>query len=198
MFSPLTLQLIETLRALPGIGPKSAQRLAFHLLSSVGQQKGLKLADALQQAINNVAECQLCHIYTEQPYCNICANVKRNDGLLCIVESPADVVAIEQTNTYNGRYYVLHGHLSPLDGIGPEELKIPSLLERLQTQAVTEVIIATNPTMEGKATAHYLASHIQELGIQCSRIAHGVPMGGEIEYLDGSTLMHALQARMPV
>ncbi|MFK3616455.1 recombination mediator RecR [Coxiella burnetii] len=198
MFSPLTKQLIEALQCLPGIGPKSAQRMAFHLIAKSRQAKGLALSDALQSAIRQVGECKLCQIYTEQPLCNICNNPKRDSTLLCVVESPADVVAIEQTQIYSGRYFVLHGHLSPLDGIGPQEIGIPALLDRLRNETIKELIIATNATMEGKATAHYVANHIDHTKIKCSRIAHGVPMGGELEYLDGGTLIHALHSRIPV
>jgi len=195
MFSPLTNRLIDALRCLPGIGPKSAQRLAFHLLASTNQAKGLALADALKLAIEKIDYCNHCRNYTEHELCDLCQNPKRDNRLLCVAESPADVIAIEQTSSYNGLYYVLHGHLSPLDGMGPMEIGIPKLLERLQNQQVTEVIIATNPTMEGKATAYYIATHIDQQKIKCSRIAHGVPLGGELEYLDGSTLAHAFRSR---
>ena len=195
IFSSLTNQLIEALRCLPGIGPKSAQRLAFHLLATSGQAKGLALAETLQLAIKKIDYCKLCRIYTENKVCQLCENTKRDHALLCALESPADVIAIEHTSSYNGLYYVLHGHLSPLDGIGPAEIGIPNLLARLQTGQVEELIIATNPTMEGKATAHYIATHTDQDKIQCTRIAHGVPLGGELEYLDGSTLAHAFRSR---
>lgn len=198
MFSPLTKQLIDALRALPGIGPKSAQRLAFHLLSPSTHAKGLALADALQKSIQNVGRCKRCHIYTENNYCELCQNPKRDSSLLCIVETPADVMAIEQTNSYRGLYYVLHGHLSPLDGIGPAEIGIPDLIERLQSGIIKELILATNLTMEGKATAHYIANHVDHTKMICSRIAHGVPMGGELEYLDCGTLSHAFNSRIPL
>ena len=198
MFSFLTKQLIEALQSLPGIGPKSAQRMTFHLLSKSGQAKGLALSDALQSAIRQVGQCGLCQIYTEQSLCDICNNSKRDPTLLCAVESPADVVAIEQTYIYSGRYFVLHGHLSPIDGIGPQEIGIPALLNRLRNETIKELIIATNATMEGKATAHYIANHVDYSKIKCSRIAHGVPIGGELEYLDGGTLIHALHSRIPV
>ena len=198
MFSPLTKQLIDALRGLPGVGPKSAQRLAFHLLAKSGQAKGKSLADALQQAIAKVGYCQLCRNYTEHDTCDLCCHSKRDPSVLCIVESPADVSALEQTSSYRGLYFVLHGHLSPLDGIGPNEIGIPDLLQRLTKEPVTELIIATNPTMEGKATAHYIATHVDREKITCSRIAHGVPIGGELEYLDGGTLSHALQSRVTI
>lgn len=198
MFSPLIKQLITTLQSLPGVGPKSAQRMAFHLLEKSGRTDGLALARSLKFAITQVGECELCRIYTEHNLCNICCNPKRNCALLCVVESPADVAAIEQTQIYLGRYFVLQGRLSPLDGIGPQEIGIPILLNRLQSEIVTELIIATNATMEGKATAHYIANHIDRTKIRCSRIAHGVPIGGELEYLDGGTLSHAFHSRVPV
>lgn len=198
MFSPLTKQLIDALRCLPSVGPKSAQRMAFQLLSTRGQPKGLALADVLQRALTQVQQCQQCRVYTESSHCDICAHPKRDQGLLCVVETPADVVALEQTSSYQGLYFILHGHLSPLDGIGPSELGIPDLLTLISTLPIREMIIATNPTMEGKATAHYIASQIDTTRIACSRIAHGVPMGGELEYLDGGTLAHALSSRVPI
>lgn len=196
MFSPLTKQLIEALRGLPGVGPKSAQRMAFQLLATPGKDKGLSLANALQQAIEHVGHCEQCRTYTEDTHCELCRNPKRDSQQLCVVESPADIVAIEQTHSYQGKYYVLLGHLSPLDGIGPNEIGIPQLLERLQKESVNELILATNPTMEGKATAHYIANHVDQTKTRCTRIAHGVPIGGEIEYLDGGTLAHAFSSRL--
>ncbi len=198
MFSPLTKQLIEALHCLPGIGPKSAQRLTFQLLAKAGRPKGLALAQALQEALAQVDYCQRCRIYTEQPVCNHCRNPKRNHAILCVVESPADVVAIEETASYSGLYYVLHGHLSPLDGIGPQQIGIPDLLKRLQNESIEELVIATNPTMEGKATAYYISNHIDTHKTKCSRIAHGVPLGGELEYLDAGTLAHAFRLRTEI
>ena len=195
MFSPLTKQLIEALRGLPGIGPKSAQRMAFQLLLSTNKNKGQQLADAIKNALDHVGHCSDCRIYTELEQCEICSNPKRNKSLLCVIESPADAYAIEQTHSYNGLYFVLQGHLSPLDGIGPQEIGIPALLNKISRQTITEVIIATNPTMEGKATAHYIANAIDEKKIKCTRIAHGVPLGGELEYLDCGTLAHAFCSR---
>lgn len=198
MLSPLTKRLVETLQSLPGIGPKTAQRLAFQLLTPNGREKGLVLAGALQQALQNVRECRRCRLYTENSLCHICQDPNRDQALLCVVESPVDVMAIEQTAGYRGLYYILQGHLSPLDGIGPQEIGIPLLLERLRSEPINELILATNPTMEGKATAHYIAGHIDTHRIACTRIAHGVPFGGELEYLDGGTLRHALHSRTPV
>ena len=196
MFSSLTKQLIDALSGLPGIGPKSAQRMAFHLLAKPGNAKGLALSAALTQAINQVGQCRQCRIYTEHEHCDICRNPKRDLSTLCVVESPADVAAIEQTNIYSGLYFVLQGHLSPLDGIGPNDIGIPVLLERINQAELKELIIATNPTMEGKATAHYIANHVDPNTMKCSRIAHGVPLGGELEYLDGGTLSHAFHSRI--
>lgn len=198
MFSPLTKQLIDALQCLPGIGPKSAQRMAFHLLESTNRNKGEILATHLQRALLNVRHCQSCRIYTEHTTCELCRNERRDSRILCVVESPADVVALEQTQSYNGKYFVLQGHLSPLDGIGPLDIGIPDLLEKLRKEAIEELILATNPTMEGKATAHYIATHAAGLNINCSRIAEGVPIGGELEYLDGGTLAHALRSREPL
>jgi len=198
MFSPLTKQLIDALCALPGVGPKSAQRIAFYLLSTPGQAKGLALSEALKEAITRVGQCKQCRIYTEHELCDICRNPKRDSSVLCVVESPADVAAIEQSSVYSGLYFVLQGHLSPLDGIGPQDIGIPDLFKRLDSSETKELIIATNPTMEGKATAHYIANHVDHNKMECSRIAHGVPLGGELEYLDGGTLSHAFHSRIPM
>lgn len=193
-FSPLIDKLIETLRCLPGVGPRSAQRMAFHLLER-GRDNGLDLAKALSQAMTEVSHCKRCRTFSENELCQLCANTARDVSKLCIVETPADILAIEQTATFRGYYFVLMGHLSPLDGIGPEELGIPLLSELFKDQQIQEVIIATNPTVEGEATAHYLAEHIKAFGAKTSRIAHGVPMGSELEFVDGSTLTHAITAR---
>ena len=188
-------KLIAALQCLPGIGPKSAQRMAFHLLEKNNKNKGLILSESLQQALANVSYCQSCRLYTEQLLCDICTNTRRNARLLCVVETPADVVALEQTQSYNGKYFVLQGRLSPLDGIGPQHIGIPLLLEKLQQDCVEELILATNSTMEGKATSHYIMVQAAKYKIKCSRIAQGVPIGGELEYLDGNTLAHALRSR---
>lgn len=195
MFSPLTQQLIEALQCLPGIGPKSAQRMAFHLLEDTNKPQGQKLADALSSALMHIKHCQQCRMYTEEPVCRICQNTKRDHSLICVVESPADIVAFEQTQSFNGVYFVLMGHLSPLDGIGPADIGIPQLTERLKTNTVSELILATNPTMEGKATAHYINAIAAQHNVRCSQLAHGVPIGGELEYLDGNTIAHALKTR---
>jgi len=190
--------LIDALRVLPGVGPKSAQRLTYHLLSEKGRTKAQTLSDALKQAVLSVGQCERCRQFTEQPLCELCSNAKRDRSLLCVVESPSDVIALEQTHVFNGCYFVLHGHLSPLDGISPEHIGVPQLLMLLQKEVIREVILATNPTIEGKATAHYLANQIDSTKIMCTRIAHGVPMGGELEYLDGGTLSHAFYARQVI
>ena len=195
MFSPLTKQLIDALRVLPGIGPKSAQRMAYQLLSDKGRAKAQTLSSALQEAIQAVKHCIRCRQFTEHALCDICNNTKRDTTLLCVVETPSDVIALEQTHAFKGIYFILHGHLSPLDGISPNDLGIPLLLERLQNETIREVILATNPTVEGKATAQYISHHLDAKKITCSRIAHGVPIGGELEYLDSSTLSHAFYSR---
>lgn len=195
MFSPLTKQLIDSLRCLPGVGPKSAQRMAFNLLAESNHQKGLNLAQTMQQALTQVKHCKSCRLYTEQDECDLCLNPKRNEKLLCVVESPLDVAAFEQTQSYHGKYFVLQGHLSPLDGIGPQAIGIPLLVDKIRKQQPEELILATNPTMEGKATAHYIATQVANLNIRCTRIAQGVPLGGELEFLDGGTLAHAMMSR---
>lgn len=187
--------LIKSLCCLPGIGPKSAQRMAYHILERA-QDKGLQLAEALQQAIMKIRHCNKCRTLTEYELCDICASPRRDPGLLCVVETPADILAIEQTHSFKGLYFVLMGHLSPLDGIGPKEIGIDVLEQRLNQDNLSEVILATNSTMEGEATAHYIAKIVASKNIKCTRIAHGVPMGGELEYLDGNTLMRAFSGRV--
>jgi recombination protein RecR len=186
--------LIDALRLLPGVGPKGAQRMAFHLLQE-GRPAARGLSQALTQALERVGRCSRCRMLTEGPLCAICAQAGRDATVLCVVESPADVVAIEQSGGYRGQYFVLMGHLSPLDGVGPEELGIRELDLRLAEGGVREVILATNPTVEGEATAHFLSELVRAHGIAASRIAHGVPVGGELEYVDGGTLAHALAGR---
>jgi recombination protein RecR len=196
-FSPRLAQLIEALRALPGIGPKSAQRMAFHLLQD-GRCAAQALSQALEAALASVQRCGRCRMLAEEQLCSICASSQRETALLCVVESPADVVAIEQSGSYRGRYFVLMGHLSPLDGVGPEQLGMRELDAILDEGLVRELILATNPTVEGEATAHFLAEIAARRGIRASRIAHGVPIGGEIEYVDGGTLARALAGRQAV
>ena len=195
--SPRLAQLIEALRSLPGVGPKTAQRMAFHLLQD-GRPGARALAQALDGALQSVSRCRRCRMLTEEELCSICATPQRETSLLCAVESPADVVAIEQSGSYRGRYFVLMGHLSPLDGVGPEQLGIRELEAILQEGTVRELILATNPTVEGEATAHFLAELSARRGLRASRIAHGVPIGGELEYVDGGTLAHALAGRQTV
>lgn len=193
-FSPLTQQLIEALTCLPGVGPKSAQRMALHLLDR-DRQKATRLADILSQAMAKIGRCQKCRNFTENPVCHICAQTSRDSALLCVVETPADVIAIEQAGTYRGFYFLLLGHLSPIDGIGPDDIGIPLLDERLGEGEVKELIIATGTTVEGEATAHFISELARKHGVLASRIAHGVPMGGELEYVDSNTLSLALRGR---
>ncbi|HET9107849.1 MAG TPA: recombination mediator RecR [Steroidobacteraceae bacterium] len=195
--SPRLAQLIEALRSLPGVGPKTAQRMAFQLLQD-GRPAARVLARALDEALACVTRCRRCRMLTEEELCSICAAPQREASLLCAVESPADVVAIEQSGSYRGRYFVLMGHLSPLDGVGPEQLGIRELEAILAEGSVRELILATNPTVEGEATAHFLAELAARSGLRASRIAHGVPIGGELEYVDGGTLAHALAGRQTV
>jgi recombination protein RecR len=197
MFSPKIKRLIDTLQQLPSIGPKSAQRLVFHLLSEKGRQTGINIAVALEAAMSDINTCNRCRNYTEDPICHLCDSNNRNAQILCVLESPVDVCAIEQTGAYQGLYFVLQGHLSPLDNIGPNDIGLPLLFKRLQDEDIKEVIIATNPTIEGEATAHYIVQHAPAK-IKCTRIAYGVPIGGELEYLDHHTLRHALTARMAI
>ena len=196
-YSPLLTRLIDTLTCMPGVGRKSAQRIAFHLLERDREGAG-ELALALDEAVKGIGHCQRCRMLTEHALCNICSASGRDQGMLCIVESPADVMAVEDATGYRGLYFVLMGHLSPLDGIGPDELGVPLLESRLRVEDISEMIIATNPTVEGDATAHFLAELAGAHDVQASRIAHGVPLGGELEYVDGGTLSHAFFGRRAV
>ncbi|GKX51625.1 recombination mediator RecR [Budvicia aquatica] len=196
--SPLLESLMESLRCLPGVGPKSAQRMAFQLLQR-DRSGGMRLAQALTRAMSEVGHCRDCRTFTEEEVCTICANQRRqNSGQICIVESPADIHAIEQTGQYAGRYFVLMGHLSPLDGIGPNDIGLDRLEERLSSEKINEVILATNPTVEGDATANFIAEMCSMYGVMASRIAHGVPVGGELEMVDGTTLSHSLAGRIQI
>jgi recombination protein RecR len=192
---PLLDQLIESLRCLPGVGPKSAQRMALHLLER-DRDGGNRLSKVLEEAMERIGRCRICRNLTEQEVCQICSNEQRDKTQLCVVESPSDVIAIEQATGYRGRYFVLMGRLSPLDGIGPAELGLEQLGERLNKRAPDEMIIATNPTVEGEATAYYLQRMAQKHGVAVSRIAHGVPLGGELEFTDQSTIAHAFSSRL--
>ena len=192
--SPLIDQLIEAFRCLPGVGPKSAQRMTLHLLER-NRAGGKRLTEALTEALDAVGNCAQCRTLTEEEVCRICANPSRNRRLCCVVESHADIFAIEQSGTFRGVYFVLMGHLSPIDGIGPEQLGINQLLERIQAGDFEEVIIACNPTVEGDATAYYIAEQLKSINVVVSRIAHGVPVGGELEFVDSGTLTHAFMGR---
>ena len=191
---PLLEQLIDGLRCLPGVGPKSAQRMALHILQR-DRAGGARLAAVLAEAVRSIGHCRLCRTLTEDDVCVLCSNPSRDDSVLCVVESPSDIVALEQATGYRGRYFVLGGRLSPLDGIGPAELGIDQLRQRLDDLQPAELILATTTTVEGEATAHYVAEIAAERGIATSRIAHGVPLGGELEYVDGGTLAHAFAGR---
>jgi recombination protein RecR len=194
-FSPLVQELIDSLKCLPGVGAKSAQRMAFHLLER-NRRGGSKLAGALASAMVDIGHCQSCRNFTEEPLCEICESPKRKLATsLCIVESPGDLIAIEQTGEFKGKYFVLMGHLSPIDGIGPDDLGLDILAQQFASGQLEEVILATNPTVEGEATAHFIAELAQQYQVNVSRIAHGVPVGGELEYVDGNTLSHALSGR---
>ena len=192
---PLLNQLIESLRCLPGVGPKTAQRMALHLLER-NREGGLQLASVLNEAMQNIGRCKQCRDLTELEVRTICANPRRDQSQLCVVESPVDVLAIEQATAYKGRYFVLLGRLSPLDGIGPAELGLDQLADLLESKAPEEMIIATNPTVEGEATSYYLQRMAKTHDIRITRIAHGVPLGGELEYTDQSTLAHAFGSRL--
>ena len=197
MFSPLIDELIDSLRCLPGVGPKSAQRMALQLLER-DRGAALRLSSAIAEAAEHIGRCQQCRTLTESTLCNICREPRREEQLLCVVETPADVFAIEQSGSYRGRYFVLLGHLSPLDGIGPEAIGIDQLMERISNEDIQELILATNLTVEGEATAHYISERAKQKGVSVSRIAHGVPLGGELEYVDGGTLSHAFSSRKQV
>ncbi len=192
--SPLIDQLIEAFRCLPGVGPKSAQRMTLHLLER-NRSGGQKLSESLSIALNEVGNCIHCRTLTEEESCRICASASRNQKICCVVESPADVFAIEQSGSFRGVYFVLMGHLSPIDGIGPDQLGISQLLEKVENNGIEEVIIACNPNVEGDATAYYIAEQLKNSTAKVSRIAHGVPVGGELEFVDGSTLTHAFAGR---
>ena len=195
MFSDRFDQLVNALRILPSVGPKSAQRMALHLIMK-NKHGAIGLAEALNEATTYIHECAICHSLTEDEVCQICLSIERDEQLLCVVESPADVMAIEQSGSFRGKYHVLGGHLSPLDGIGPDEIGIPYLVQRLIDGKIKEVILATNATVEGQATAHYLVEATKHLPVHMTRIAQGVPQGGELEYVDSHTLSQAVHNRM--
>lgn len=198
MSTPSSLEsLIEALRCLPGVGPKSAQRMAYHLMQH-NRPGAQRLADSLRLALTTLRHCQRCNTFAEAEICDRCLSPKRDASLLCVVETPVDMNMMEQTHAYSGLYYVLMGRVSPLDGIGPAELGLERLLARACGGAVREVIIATNYTNEGEATAHYLSEMLRSRDISVSRIARGVPVGGELEYVDAGTLAQALRERRPL
>ncbi len=192
--SGLLKELIQNLCSLPGVGPKSAQRMAFHLLQR-NREGGRQLSQVLAHAMDNIAYCRDCRTLTETEICEVCANPLRDTEMLCIVESAADVWVIDQATQFNGKYFVLHGRLSPLDGIGPDQLGIDQLEQRLHSGAIKEIILATNSTIEGQATAHFIGEIALKANIRATRIAHGIPMGGELEFIDSGTLDHAFKGR---
>lgn len=196
-FGPVIDELIESLRVLPGVGQKSAQRMALHLLERE-RAGGQRLASAIEDANERIKRCGSCQTFTESELCPICQDATREQSLLCVVESPSDLLAIEQSHHFKGRYFVLMGSLSPLDGRGPNDIGIPKLLERLDDEGVKEVILATNPTIEGEATAHYIAELCRDRSVLLTRLAHGIPLGGELGYVDGGTLSHAFSGRKPL
>lgn len=187
-------RLIGELERLPGIGPKSAQRLAFHLLR-VPEDEARGLAEAIMEVKQRIGFCRRCFNFTDQDMCSVCRDARRDQGLLCVVAEPRDLMALEKTNEYRGVYHVLHGVISPMEGIGPESLRIRELLARVREGGVREIIIATNPTIEGEATALYLGNLLKPLDIKVTRIAHGLPMGGDMDYADQATLIQALEWR---
>ncbi|MFC1773331.1 recombination mediator RecR [Pseudomonadota bacterium] len=195
--SPLISQLMDALRCLPGVGNKTAQRMAYHLLER-DREGGRALAQALERAMQNVGRCSDCRTLCETERCSLCSSNSRDVSALCVVETPVDVDAIEQATDFRGRYFVLMGHLSPLDGIGPAQLGLDQLEQRFAAGELEEVILATNPTIEGEATAQYISELASEHGIRTTRIAHGVPMGGELEYIDSGTLSHAFSGRREI
>lgn len=187
-------RLVEALRCLPGIGPKSAQRMVFHLLKN-HRQRGLHLATCLEEAMTNIEHCQRCNNYTTQDLCYLCNNKERDFSILCVVESPADVVAIEQSNAYHGCYYILMSNISPLDGIGPEDIGLPRLEKLIVEEKIGEVILALSPTIEGQTTTHFIHAMLRPHPVKISQLAHGIPSGGELEFLDGNTIGSALRNR---
>lgn len=194
---PALEQLVEALRCLPGVGPKSALRMAYHLLQR-DRQGANNLAVSLSQALSVINHCSLCNNFSEQAVCSLCASEKRDASLLCVIEMPTDLMMLEQTQAYQGMYFVLMGRLSPLDGIGPKEIHLDKLIKRAQDGLIQEVILATNYTVEGEATAHYVSELLKARGLKVSRIARGLPMGGEIEHVDSGTLAQAMMERRSV
>jgi len=196
-YSPILQDLIDAFKQLPGIGIKSAQRIVFYLLKE-NDNKAQFLADSIHKSFQSISECDQCRMYTEEQTCGICTDTTRDSSTICIVETPADLIAIENTMQFKGKYFVLMGRLSPIDGIGPDELKIDLLLNLLHQSNIKEVILAVSPTIEGEATVSYIATQVESKNIKASRIAYGVPMGGELEYVDSNTLIQALNNRNPI
>lgn len=196
-FGPIINELVDSLRVLPGVGQKTAQRMALHLLER-DRDGARALSRALAMASERITRCSLCQNLSDTDICHVCSNTKRDRSVLCVVETPSDLLAIEQSQNFNGLYFVLMGNLSPLDGRGPDEIGIPKLVSRVQNEEIEEVILATNPTIEGEATAHYIAEILRPFNITVTRLAHGIPVGGELGYVDGGTLSHAFSGRKPV
>ena len=193
--SPLVDSLIEAFQCLPGVGPKSAQRMVLHLLER-NKNAGLILAETLGQALENVDKCSNCRIFTESSICQICSNDKRNSKEICVVESVSDVFAIEQSNQFSGHYFILHGHLSPIDDIGPDELALDKLFSKVKNEKIEEIILATNSTLEGETTSHFIYDNLKDVeGLKVTKLARGVPLGGELEYVDRGTITHAFTGR---
>lgn len=190
-------ELVEALRCLPGVGPKSAQRMAYHLLQR-NREGGARLGEILQLAMARVGHCRVCRNFTELDICKTCSDINRDHSTLCIVESPPDMAALDKATDFRGLYFILHGRLSPLDGIGPEQLGLDALCERFDSGEISEIILATNSTVEGEATAHYIGELARARELSVMRIAHGVPLGGELEFVDGGTLSHAFAGRTRV
>jgi recombination protein RecR len=197
VYSPLLNQLIQALQCLPGVGAKSAQRMAFHLLDK-DRQGGDRLSNVLDRAMRSIRNCDRCRMLTEASLCRFCESDRRDAAQLCVVETPADLLAIEQSGAYRGKYFVLMGHLSPIDGIGPAELGLELLEKRFQDEPLTEVVLATSVTVEGDATANLVAALAHKHGLRASRIAYGVPVGGELEFIDGGTLARAMTGRRTI
>jgi recombination protein RecR len=194
--SPLVDGLIESIQCLPGVGPKSAQRMVLHLLERE-REGGKILSEALRLALDSVGQCQNCRIFSEDNLCSICKNEKRDKKVICVVESVADVFAIEQSNQFRGRYFILHGHLSPIDDIGPEQLGLNQLFLLVRSGEISEMILATNSTLEGEATAHFIYDALKDVeNLDLTKLAQGVPLGGELEYVDRGTIMHAFSGRV--
>ncbi|CAM2755918.1 recombination mediator RecR [Legionella worsleiensis] len=190
-------RLVEALRCLPGVGPKSAQRMVFHLLQNQ-RQRGLHLASCLEQAMNYINHCQRCNNYTEHTLCTLCQNPERDSQLLCVVESPADVSAVEQSNAFQGKYFVLMGKISPLDGLGPDDIGLPRLKNLIKQENIKEVIVALSPSVEGQTTIHFIHQLLRNESVNISQLAHGIPSGGELEFLDGNTIGNALRNRATI